>query len=54
MASRGPYSAEGAGSDTMTISYVVAATRPIGSILLALLFVALLKPAIGPALEQYF
>jgi hypothetical protein len=39
-------SCEVAGDDAVVLSYVIAATRPIGGILLSLLFLALLKPVI--------
>ena len=35
-----------AGDDAVALSYVIAATRPAGGILLTLLFLALLKPLI--------
>ena len=39
-------SCEVAGDDAVALSYVIAATRPIGGILLSLLLLALLKPVI--------
>lgn len=39
-------SCEVAGDDAVALSYLIAATRPIGGILLTLLFLALLKPVI--------
>jgi len=39
-------SAEVAGDDAVVLSYVIAYTRPIGGVLLGLLFAALLKPIV--------
>lgn len=44
-------SAEVAGKETIYMSYVIDATRPLGKPLLFLLFVLLAKPFIGPYLE---
>ena len=39
-------SCEVAGDDAVALSYVIAATRPAGGILLTLLFLAILKPLV--------
>ena len=39
-------SCEVAGDDVVALSYVIAATRPAGGVLLTLLFLALLKPIV--------
>ena len=39
-------SCEVAGDDAVVLSYVIAATRPAGGVLLTLLFLALLKPLV--------
>jgi hypothetical protein len=50
VATTGYGSAEVAGDDAVVMSYVINATRPIGAPLLALLFIALLKPFLAPLL----
>lgn len=44
---RGYGSAETSGEETIIVSYVVAATRPIGGVLLGLLFISLAKGVIN-------
>lgn len=45
-------SAEIAGNETIAISYLINATRPVGKLLIALLLLALSKPFLAPYLEE--
>jgi hypothetical protein len=44
-------SAATSGEETVVLSYIIDATRPLGKILLASLFLALLKPFVFQLLE---